>query len=299
MARTRRGSPPSYRLHKATGQAVVTLRDARGGRHDHYLGKHGSKESLEAYGLLLAEQGLSGAPVPSADGLTVAELMLRFLDHAEVYYRRPDGTQTSEVREYRRTIRAVRLLYGGTPAAQFSPLKLEAVRAAMVKGGFPRGVVNQRVGRVVRMWKWAAGKELAPAAAYQALTTVRGLAEGRSEARETDPVAPVEWRVVEGTLPFLNPSVRAMVRLQWLTGMRSEEVCRLRTRDLDRAGEVWLYRPDWHKTKRHGRRRVIGFGPQAQRVLGPFLRPHEPERVLFSPRDFPRGSWGKPRLPGE
>jgi integrase len=80
--------------------------------------------------------------------------------------------------------------------------------------------------------------------------------------------------------------------------MRSEEVCKLRTCDIDRgAGDFWLYRPAWHKTKRHGKRRVIAFGPRAQEVLAPFLRPLGPWRVIFSPRDFPRGAWGKTRLP--
>jgi integrase len=110
-------------------------------------------------------------------------------------------------------------------------------------------------------------------------------------------VGPVAWEVVERTLPFLNKAVQAMVRLQWHTGMRSQEMVSLRTCDIDQTGEVWLYRPVWHKTKCHNRPRVIAFGPRAQEVLTPFLRPQEPERVLFSPRDFPRGSWGKNRLP--
>src|SRR5205823_5239332 len=36
---------PSYRRHKQSGQAVVTLPDGLGGRHDVLLGKFGSKES--------------------------------------------------------------------------------------------------------------------------------------------------------------------------------------------------------------------------------------------------------------
>ncbi len=41
---------PSYRLHKASGQAVVWIN----GR-DLYLGKHGSRESREAYDRLIAQ----------------------------------------------------------------------------------------------------------------------------------------------------------------------------------------------------------------------------------------------------
>jgi integrase len=229
----------------------------------------------------------------------MAELMLRFLDHAETYYRRPDGTQTTEVKEYKLVIRRVRLLYGSLPAGEFSPLKLQTVRDAMVKEGLSRGVINQRVGRVTRMFKWAVSEELVAATVHQALTAVAGLAEGRTTAHELGPVGPVPWDLVEKTLPFLNVSVGATVRLQWLTGMRSEEVCKMRTADVDRTDGVWLYRPGWHKTKHHGRRRLIAFGPKAQTVLAPFLRPAEPGRAVFSPRDFPRGSWGRTRLPRE
>jgi hypothetical protein len=36
---------PSYRLHKQSGQAIVTLRDTGGRRHDVLLGLYGSPES--------------------------------------------------------------------------------------------------------------------------------------------------------------------------------------------------------------------------------------------------------------
>jgi hypothetical protein len=38
-----------------------------------------------------------------------------------------------------------------------------------------RGVINQRVGRVVRMFKWAVGEELVPVEVSQALKAVPGL----------------------------------------------------------------------------------------------------------------------------
>ena len=47
---------PSYRLHKPSGQAVVTLRTAEGGRRDVYLGVYNSPESRAEYGRLIAEQ---------------------------------------------------------------------------------------------------------------------------------------------------------------------------------------------------------------------------------------------------
>ncbi len=47
---------PSYRSHKASGQAVVTLPDVvTGRRKDFFLGRHGTKESRVEYAQVLAE----------------------------------------------------------------------------------------------------------------------------------------------------------------------------------------------------------------------------------------------------
>jgi hypothetical protein len=46
---------PSYRKHKPSGQAVVTL-DGK----DHYLGPHGSKASLQEYDRLVGEWQANG-----------------------------------------------------------------------------------------------------------------------------------------------------------------------------------------------------------------------------------------------
>ena len=94
----------------------------------------------------------AGADAPA---LTVNELILAFWRRAEQHYRREDGTPTSELNDYRLSLRPLRELYGPTPAADFSPLKLKAVRQRMIDAGLCRGVVNQRVGRIVRMFKWA------------------------------------------------------------------------------------------------------------------------------------------------
>ncbi len=35
--------------------------------------------------------------------------------------------------------------------------------------------------------------------------------------------------------------------------MRPAELCILRPADIDRSGDVWVYRPSDHKTQHHGR----------------------------------------------
>src|SRR5205814_1856338 len=132
----------------------------------------------------------------------------------------------------------------------------KAVRQTMIVAGLCRGLINQRVGKLRRVFKWAAGEELVPFAVYQALTAVAGLQKGRTDAREAEPVGPVAEEHVRAVLPFLRPQVRGMIELQLLTGMRPGEVVRLRPCDLDTSGDVWFYRPPQHKTAHRGKARV-------------------------------------------
>ncbi len=289
MLRSETSRTPSLRRHKPSGLAVVTL-DGK----DHYLGpwpaelRKAPPSAREAYDRLIAEwlangRRLAGA-AEDAPRLTVNELILSFWRFAEQHYRHEDGTPTNELTDYRYSLRPLRELYGPTPAADFSPLKLKAVRQRMVCADLCRGVINQRVGRIVRMFKWAVSEEIVPETTHRALMSVRGLEKGRTEARETEPVRPIADAVVDATLPYVLPPVRAMIRLQRLTGMRPGEVCLMRACDIDMSGAVWLFRPHAHKTKHKGKARVVALGPQAQAVVKASLK-LDTQAYLFSPRE--------------
>jgi hypothetical protein len=77
-----------------------------------------------------------------------------------------------------------------------------------------RTSVNHRIDRVKRVFKWAAAAELVPVTTYQALRALAGLRRGRTGARESKPVGPVDPAHVAATLPFLTPHPRCMVELQ-------------------------------------------------------------------------------------
>jgi integrase len=194
----------------------------------------------------------------------VNEVILAFWTrHAEGHYRRGGGSPSGELANFRDSLRPLRQPHGRTPAAGFSPLKLKAVRQAMVDAGLARTTINQRVGRIVRVFKWAASEELVPAAVYHALRAVSGLPRGRSAAREPARVRPVTDAEVGAIRPHVTRQVWAMVELQRLTGMRPGEVVGMRTGDLDTAGGVWVYTPARHKTEHHGRERTVFLGPRA------------------------------------
>jgi integrase len=250
------------------------------------LGAWKSPASKAEYARIVAELGIAPAPGAlmknPARPWTVNEVLLAFLRHADAHYRRPDGTPTSEPKEFRSSLRPVRILYGHTPAKEFGPLALAAVRRHMVEAGWSRKVVNMRVGRVKRCFKWAVSQELVPADVYVALSTVVGLQRGRTEAREKEPVGPVAESVVLRTLAHLPRHVAGMVRFQLATGCRPGEACMVRRCDVDESGPTWLYRPPHHKTSHRGQARVIPLGPKARTVLDEFPT-DTPEGYVFCP----------------
>ena len=241
MARPK-NSAPTYRLHSPSGTARCWI----AGRWV-TLGKYQSPESLAEYARILAE--LAVAPNPSQirshtkTSTTVNELLLAFWKYAEQHYRSADGQCTNELPQFRQTFRLLRELYGHTPASEFGPLALKAVRQRMIELGWNRRLVNQRVGRIRRAFKWAASEQLIEITTHQALTSVTGLQAGRTQAKELPPVEPVDEESVGATLPLLPPAVRAMVEIQLLTGMRPGEVCQLRPCHIDTSEPVWLFGP--------------------------------------------------------
>jgi integrase len=282
-ARTRK--IPSYRLHKPTGQAVVRL-DGR----DFYLGKHGTEESHEAYRRRIAEWLTHGPikPIERSDSpntgpaLTVNDLILAYWHHAEAYYRRDDGTVSSELEKMRFALRPLRRTYGSTPARDFGPRALKAVRRGMVDAGLSRRTINQRVARIVRLFRFAVESELVSADVHHTLKAVAGLRSGHSEAKESKSIGPVASANVDAVVPLLSRQLQAVISLQRLTGMRSGEVLCMRTCDIDTSGSVWEYVPERHKTEHHGKQRRIFLGPRAQEIVRMWLRP-DATTYLFQP----------------
>jgi integrase len=334
---------PSLRRHKPSSLGVVTI-DGK----DHYLGhwplgrKNPPPDVQTAYDRLISEwlaKGRRLQPAPVAEGgipISLNELMLAFVRHAQEHYRREDGTATNELAECKAALKPLKHLYGTLPVADFGPLKLKAVRKHMADlrryfvrfrmkvcddertlerhvwehnfrrsaGGkcqirwqkqwrdaevlreghaLSRGVINNRVRRIVRMFKWAVGEEMAPQSVWQALRAVAGLEKGRAAVRETEAVKPVPEAHVVAVLPYVTPPVAAMLELQVLTGMRPGEARVMRARDIDMSGDVWLYRPARHKTRYKGKERVVAIGPRGQEIVKRFVT-LDTQAYLFSPR---------------
>jgi len=254
-----------------------------------YLGKHNSPASKEAYARFVAEIAAKPVSVPVAPTkasevqITVVELAAAYLDFADGYYVK-DGRPTGEMPIINRALTIANELYGRQPAVEFGPLALRAVQQKLIQDRYARTTINHFVAVIRRLFRWAASQELLPVATYQALATVPGLKKGRTNAEEPDPVRPVADEVVDATLPFLPKVPADMVRFQRLTGCRPTEVCTIKPTDVDRSGEVWLYRPASHKTAHRDLDRAVFIGPKAQQILLPYLL-RDAQTYCFSPAD--------------
>ena len=184
-------------------------------------------ESRAEYDRLIADGSPTAdacrAPRGRVD-LTVNELILAYLGHADGYYRK-DGKPTIGAGQHPAGLPARSAGSTATPPArEFGPLALKAVRQAMIDAGLCRNEVNKRVRRIVRAFKWAVAEEMVPPSVHHGLKAVAGLRRGRTEARESEPVKPVPDAHVDAVRPHVARQVWAMIELQRLTGMRPGEV---------------------------------------------------------------------------
>lgn len=186
-------SLPKYRKHKASGQAVVTI-DGK----DFYLGPHRSKASRLEYDRLIGEWVQNGRSLPSGGSgdTTIVELVAAYWRFTKGYYAK-NGRPTDELASIRIALKYLKEGYGDTPAAKFGPLALKAIRQKMIDSDGSRVYIYKLVGRIKRCFRWGVEQELVPVSVHQALATVAGIAKGKTEVRETDPVLSVDQATVD------------------------------------------------------------------------------------------------------
>ena len=91
----------------------------------------------------------------------------------------------------------------------------------------------------------------------------------------------LDWETVQATMDQCDPTVRAMIELQWLTGMRPSEVRNMRRRDLCLAQKPRWYAPHSRSPKHYP---GIPLGQRAEAIIWKFL-PDELEAYLFNGGD--------------
>ncbi|MBQ9811922.1 MAG: site-specific integrase [Thermoguttaceae bacterium] len=257
-----------------------------------YLGKWGAPETEAAYKLYIHNltTGLPTTPPTGSGSVTLMELAAAFMKARANYYVK-NGRQTHQLERFKQALEFPLRYYGAVCMDEFGPRKLLECRALMEESGrFSRKYINVLIVCFRGVVKFGVENELVKPETLVALQAISPLKRGRSCARDYPPVAAVPAEVVDATIPFLSPTVAAMVTIQRLTGMRPCEVCAMQAGDVSTDGDIWVYTIRSDKTdyrRAPWAKKLIPLGPKAQAVLFPYLLEREgtPEAFLFSPRD--------------
>ena len=249
-----------------------------------YHGAWGSPEAKKNYRRFVAaldENPILSLQPDRKNGVLVSELTAGFLDFIE------SRMDKIHVQHFTRAVGYLVDVYGELPVNEFSPKKLNTVRNQMIKTGtLCRGMVNDYTCRIVRIFSWGVEEELVKSDIVTALREVKSLRKGEPGTFDNPPRGEVSDNVVAATLPFLSPTVRAMVILQRLTGMRPSEIYRMTVGDIDRTRdmELWYYIPGKHKTEEYIGKKVIPLGKPEQELIAPYLVGKKSAAAIFSPR---------------
>lgn len=264
---------PSYQHHKPSGQAFMRVTLTGGARKTVYLGKYNSPESKAEYARRVQAAGTNIAAAvtgPSVTDITVAELLVKFLEHAGRHYRHPDGKPTSEIWSFKLAAKPLKELFAYLPVGEFGPTALKTLRTRMIELRWSRKTVNKSVTRVRSIFKWGVSEELVPAELLARLASVAGLQRGRSDAHDPEPVGPVADADVSVVLPLVPRGVRGLILFQRYTGARPGEAVVLRMKNIDTSGTTWMYTPAAHKNTWRGKSRTIAIGPRGRKLIGDY-----------------------------
>jgi integrase len=271
--------PPKYLRQKRKGLPDRAYTRINGRKV--YLGEYGSVESRAKYADVVARTHIVPSIPEPTGALSVSELMAAYLGHVDVYY----GLKSSEWYHARAFLKGMRRHFGALAAHEFKAKKLKELREHWITIGWSRRYINEQVARLKRMFKWAVSEEMVPTDVYQSLSSVDGLRAGKCKAHDNPPVVPVSDADVENTLPHLPELVALMVRVQRLCGCRPGELARIRKKDINRSGEVWVVELSKHKTSHKGKKRFIYFGPRTQALLLPRLACGDDDLIFPMRRD--------------
>ena len=194
-----------------------------------------------------------------------------------------------DVSKIKRVFRLVHSMYGDMPAQEFGQCAFQSVRKKLIAENLSYSYINDLMGFVRNAFQLGVENRKLPEQVYFFLMILRPLRRG--EAKTLPPRLDVPDAEIVKTLPFLGETVRDMVILQRISGMRPSEMFRLRGCDLDRSGDVWIYSPKG-KTARFGIERTIAFGRIEQEILERRMKDRKPGELIFRPADAVRDRYG-------
>lgn len=273
-----------------------------GGKKREYFGLYGTPEAKAKYKLWIVQIASAGTcPVPAAgpDALVVD------LSNAYLAYLLPRCCRG----EYLGCLRALKRLvaaFGDKPMRSLSVTDITGLmegmageqyrrtyqgkatqsdkpRKASKPRSYSRDYINKTLNRIKRFARWCKKRQYITADTLQRFEDVDQFKPRDFGIGETAPVRPVALSVVKATLPHLSPVVAAMVQVQYLCGMRPQDVCQMRWCDIDQSDEIWLYCPMEHKNTHRGLELTKAIPDAAQTILKGFQTENDTD-FIFTPR---------------
>jgi len=236
------------------------------------------------------------------DGLTVAELAERWLDHEKA--RADAGRIDPKTYAAGRAIaEAVVAEHAGMPVIRFGPKALKDIRARLVdtrcktsRGRYrdaenpptlSRKEVNARINGIRQLFRWGVSEELVPPGVLKSLEAVAGLRAG--EARDNPPRQPANPEHVRALVAELDARghhgpARVLKLLRW-TGCRPDEACSATAADVIETRHGLELHIRKHKTRKTTEAdRIVPLNATAEAIVRDALadgRSIDPDRRLF------------------
>jgi integrase len=285
-------SVPKYRIHKASGQARVTLNNKT-----YYLGKYGTKKSWEKYYELIEnytrnkyhhntdnkEINTTTPPTKtSINNITCHQLCIEFLDDNKKTLRKPAYSK------YKSVIKTVLQYYKKIPVNDFAPNSLMFIQDKWVKMNYTKDTITAYSQALKNIFKWGhLHYYVKPDTLLDLKLTPNSPHD--ENIKENRKVSPVPLDLVEKTLPHLPQNVQDIIRLQLHTAARPQDICNMTKNEINTSQEIWIYNPLNHKTKHKNKTRIIPLGPNAQKILTPYLTntPEHQQRLFYTKKDKP------------
>lgn len=295
---------PQPLIHAASNRLYVRFTDGNGKRRQVYFGDASDPSAYEAYQRWVAEAVKTGgrtkpSKAPSAEpGIYVLwELIDAFLKHAANRYRKR-GEFTSTAHGIQRACQL--LIDSGddinTAVKSFGPRRLRLYQEYLASLDLSQVTINRYVTYIRRMFSWAAEQELIEPEQVYKLRAVPGVRAGvpvgssGTAPRRTEPRDAVPLSDIKAVFPAVTRGVRAMIRMQLLTGARPGEICGMRVGDVaehpqDTSCMVYTVRPEFDKVAHHDKTSPtrVFLGPRASRLFRVLARGRSSEEFLFSP----------------
>src|SRR5690606_4357814 len=93
---------------------------------------------------------------------TISEVILRFLKHADGYFRDENGNLAHDAIHYRAALRLLRIRFGRLPISRMTGPHLKQLQGDMVAQGWTRQYCNRQLQKIRRFLKWAVSEDLCP-----------------------------------------------------------------------------------------------------------------------------------------